>query len=111
MFLLKNHIYFSDLPGQFLSNTLLTKIRSKSPPEEIIEILKEPLMLKNGELIEPADISHSNLIKIDSFVQTILFIASKSFSHAFSAITKFIKVFKVRYNIININEIVIPIFL
>ncbi|XP_025412908.1 nuclear cap-binding protein subunit 1-like [Sipha flava] len=84
----------SNLPGQFLSNTLLTKIRSKSPPEEIIEILKEPLMLKNGELIEPADISHSNLIKIDSFVQTILFIASKSFSHAFSAITKFIKVFK-----------------
>ncbi|XP_025418867.1 nuclear cap-binding protein subunit 1 [Sipha flava] len=85
----------SNLPGQFLSNTLLTKIRSKASADEIIEILKEPLMLENGELIDPADNSPSNLTKIDSFVQTLLFIASKSFSHAFAAITKFINVFKV----------------
>lgn len=85
----------SALPGQFLSNTLLAKIRNKSLPEDIIEILKEPLMLENGEILEPADISLSNPTKIDAFVQTLLFIASKSFSHAFAAITKFIIVFKV----------------
>lgn len=83
------------LPGQFLSNTLMTKIRSKASPEDIIEILKEPLMLENGEIVEPADISISNPVKIDAFIQTLLYIASKSFSHAFAAITKFISVFKV----------------
>lgn len=87
--------FFSALPGQFLSNTLLAKIRNKSTPEDIIEILKEPLMLENGEILEPADIGLSNPTKIDAFVQTLLFIASKSFSHAFAAITKFISVFKV----------------
>jgi nuclear cap-binding protein subunit 1 len=60
-------------------------------------------MLENGELIDPADNSPSNLTKIDSFVQTLLFIASKSFSHAFAAITKFINVFKVKLSTININ--------
>lgn len=74
---------------------MLTKIRNKSTPEDIIEILKEPLLLENGEILEPADIGLSNPIKIDAFVQTLLFIASKSFSHAFAAITKFISVFKV----------------
>lgn len=85
----------SALPGQFLSNTLLTKIRNKTTPEDIIEILKEPLMSENGEIMEPADICISNPTKVDAFVQTLLFIASKSFSHAFAAITKFISVFKV----------------
>jgi len=85
----------SALPGQFLSNTLLTKIRNKTTPEDIIEILKEPLMSENGEIMEPADIGISNPTKVDAFVQTLLFIASKSFSHAFAAITKFISVFKV----------------
>ncbi|KAL4123020.1 hypothetical protein QTP88_015252 [Uroleucon formosanum] len=84
----------STLPGQFLSNTLLTKIRNKTTPEDIIEILKEPLMSENGEIMEPADIGISNPTKVDAFVQTLLFIASKSFSHAFAAITKFISVFK-----------------
>lgn len=83
------------LPGQFLSNTLMTKIRNKSTAEDIIEILKEPLMFENGTIMEPADISLLNPTKIDAFVQTLLFIASKSFSHAFAAITKFISVFKV----------------
>lgn len=83
------------LPGQFLSNTLLTKIRNKTTPEDILEILKEPLMSENGEIMEPADICISNPTKIDAFVQTLLYIASKSFSHAFAAITKFISVFKV----------------
>ncbi|VVC44097.1 Hypothetical protein CINCED_3A017899 [Cinara cedri] len=81
-------------PGQFLSNTLLVKIRNKITPEEIIEVLKEPLMLESGEIIEPVDTTLSNPVKIDAFVQTLLFIASKSFSHAFAAITKFINVFK-----------------
>jgi len=95
MLKIMNSIYFSALPGQFLSNTLLTKIRNKTTPEDIIEILKEPLMSENGEIMEPADIGISNPIKVDAFVQTLLFIASKSFSHAFAAITKFISVFKV----------------
>lgn len=86
---------FLVLPGQILSNTLLAKIRNKTTPEDIIEILKGPLVSENREIIEPADISLSSPIKIDSFVQTLLYIASKSFSHAFAAITKYISVFKV----------------
>lgn len=89
------HFILSVLPGQFLSNTLLTKIRNKTTPEDILEILKEPLMSENGEIMEPADICISNPTKIDAFIQTLLYIASKSFSHAFAAITKFISVFKV----------------
>jgi len=92
-------LLISVLPGQFLSNTLLNKIRNKTTADDIIEILKEPLMLENGEIMEPADICLSNPIKIDAFVQTLLFIASKSFSHAFAAITKFINVFKVHLTI------------
>lgn len=94
--LLINYFYpLLDLPGQFLSNTLMTKIRNRSTAEDIIEILKEPLMFENGTIMEPADINLINPTKIDAFVQTLLFIASKSFSHAFAAITKFISVFKV----------------
>lgn len=77
---------------------MLAKIRSKASPEDILEILKEPLLLENGEIMEPADIGISNPIKIDAFIQTLLYIASKSFSHAFAAITKFISVFKVLRN-------------
>ncbi|XP_050538611.1 nuclear cap-binding protein subunit 1 isoform X2 [Daktulosphaira vitifoliae] len=84
----------SKLPGQFLANTLLTKIRNKATPEEVLEILKEPLLLDNGEIMEPVDTGLTNPIKIDAYVQTLLYIASKSFSHAFAAITKFISVFK-----------------
>lgn len=83
------------LPGQNLSNNLLVKIRNKTTPEDIIEILKEPLMSENSKIMEPTDITLLNPVKIDAFVQTLLFIASKSFSHAFAAITKFINVFKV----------------
>jgi len=101
---INNCFYFSALPGQFLSNTLLIKIRNKITPEDIIEILKEPLMSENGEIMESADIGISNPTKIDAFVQTLLFIASKSFSHAFAAITKFISVFKVN-NFIFIKSI------
>lgn len=74
---------------------LLNKIRNKATPEDIFDILKEPLMLEN-EIMEPTNNFLSHPIKIDAFVQTLLFIASKSFSHAFAAITKFINVFKVR---------------
>lgn len=74
---------------------MLAKIRAKATADDLLEILKEPLLLENGEIMEPADICLSNPIKIDAFVQTLLFVASKSFSHAFAAITKFITVFKV----------------
>lgn len=97
------------LPGQFLSNTLLIKIRNKITPEDVIDILKEPLMLENGEILEPADSGIINATKIDVFVQTLLFIASKSFSHAFAAITKFISVFKVCLStkMVNGNRIIL----
>jgi len=78
----------------------MTKIRNRSTAEDIVEILKEPLMFENGTIMEPADINLLNPTKIDAFVQTLLFIASKSFSHAFAAITKFISVFKV-YEMLN----------
>lgn len=87
---MKKCVNFSALPGQFLSNTLISMINN-TRPEDIIELFKKPLRLENGEI--KADVL--NLTKIDAFIQTILFTANMSLNHAFAAITKFISVFKV----------------
>ncbi|KAH8287275.1 hypothetical protein KR054_005148 [Drosophila jambulina] len=82
----------ANLPGTTVAHQLVVAIRQKCTPEEVVNILKEiPSSGYSGE--EMSDGSF-NALKIDVFVQTLLNLGSKSFSHSFAAISKFHTVFR-----------------
>lgn len=74
------------------SANLIAAVKRKCPSEEILVLLKQELDPPTGE----DDISEAiyNPAKIEVFVQTLLFLGHKSFSHSFAAIAKFHSVFK-----------------
>lgn len=76
------------LPGTTVAHELVVAIRRKCTAEEVLTIL-------NTLPSENEDASGLNSLKIDVFVQTLLNLGSKSFSHSFAAIGKFHQVFKV----------------
>lgn len=81
--------------GVQYAQTLTTAIRQKSPEDQIINILKDipnPLLMEASGDIEP----RCNPLQIDVFVQTLLFLGSKSFTHSFVAINRYYEVLKVR---------------
>lgn len=82
------------LPGTATAHQLVVAIRQKCTPEESINVLKDlPNPRENdGDM---SDAQQFNPLKIDVFVQTLLNLGSKSFSHSFAAISKFHYVFKV----------------
>lgn len=89
----------SALPGSMVAHQLMTAIKERCTPEEVISLLHElPNPLRSGDDSETgaagSEPTH-NPTKIEVFVETLLFAASKSFSHAFAAIAKFHYVFKV----------------
>lgn len=69
----------------------MVSIRQKCSPEEVLSVLKD---LPNPRPEEEGD-GRFNPLKIDVFVQTLLNLGSKSFSHSFAAISKFHYVFKI----------------
>ncbi|XP_064474284.1 nuclear cap-binding protein subunit 1-like [Ornithodoros turicata] len=78
------------LPGGSCVAQLTAAIKSKCTPEEALDALTDvPNPLQEDDM-EPMH----NPLKIDIFVQTLLHIASKSFSHAFAGIAKFHYTFK-----------------
>lgn len=78
------------IPGAATAARLSTSIREKCTPEEALEVLADlPNPLQEDD-VEPAH----NPLKIQVFVETLLHIASKSFSHSFAGIAKFHYVFK-----------------
>ncbi|XP_045465883.1 nuclear cap-binding protein subunit 1 [Harmonia axyridis] len=79
------------LPGTATAHQLVVSIRQKCTPEDVLGVLKD---LPNPRSEEEAD-SRFNPLKIDVFVQTLLNLGSKSFSHSFAAISKFHYVFKI----------------
>lgn len=79
------------LPGTVTAHQLVVSIRQKCTPEEVLQVLKD---LPNPKPEEEAE-SRFNPLKIDVFVQTLLNLGSKSFSHSFAAISKFHYVFKI----------------
>lgn len=84
-------IFSGSLPGTTSAHKLVVSIRAKCKPEEVLHVLKD---LPNSRQDDDAD-SRFNPLKIDVFVQTLLNLGSKSFSHSFAAISKFHYVFKV----------------
>lgn len=84
------------MPGTTIAHQLVVSIRQKCTPEQVLEILKE--VPHPGELDNEMIDSQFNPLKIDVFVQTLLNLGSKSFSHSFAAIAKFHAVFKVNDN-------------
>uniref|UniRef100_A0A4W3HJM5 Nuclear cap binding protein subunit 1 n=1 Tax=Callorhinchus milii TaxID=7868 RepID=A0A4W3HJM5_CALMI len=83
----------SSLPGYQVAVSVCTAIKTKAGIDEIVSFLKD---LPNPNQDDDDDEGFSfNPLKIDVFVQTLLYLASKSFSHSFSALAKFHEVFKV----------------
>lgn len=86
----------ASLAGTQVAHQLVVAIRQKCTPEEVINILKE--LPNSGENADQEMSETSfNPLKIDVFVQTLLNLGSKSFSHSFAAISKFHLVFKVSF--------------
>lgn len=94
------HLFAASLPGTTAAHQLVISIRQKCTPEEVLGVLKD---LANPRSEEEAD-SRFNPLKIDVFVQTLLNLGSKSFSHSFAAISKFHYVFKVIIKLLLINR-------
>ncbi|KAF6025461.1 NCBP1 [Bugula neritina] len=77
------------MPELMYSLRLTKSIKAKCTPEDVLDFLKE--------IPNPLDdsVEHThNPLAIDVFVQTLLNLGAKSFSHSFAAIAKFNKVFK-----------------
>ncbi|XP_038114809.1 nuclear cap-binding protein subunit 1 [Culex quinquefasciatus] len=83
----------ASLPGTSAAHKLVVAIRQKCTPEDVLNELKDlpnPRETSENDMVE----STFNPLKIDVFVQTLLNLGSKSFSHTFAAISKFHLVFK-----------------
>jgi nuclear cap-binding protein subunit 1 len=93
---LPDYKYTSDgaasLPGTTTAHKLVVAIRQKCTPEEVLNELKDLPNPKesDNDMVETT----FNPLKIDVFVQTLLNLGSKSFSHTFAAISKFHYVYK-----------------
>lgn len=84
--------FAASLPGTSTAHQLVVAIRQKCTPEEVLSVLSD---LPNPNEND-GEMEQFNPLKIDVFVQTLLNLGSKSFSHSFAAISKFHFVFKVK---------------
>uniref|UniRef100_A0A7N8WSS2 Nuclear cap binding protein subunit 1 n=1 Tax=Mastacembelus armatus TaxID=205130 RepID=A0A7N8WSS2_9TELE len=82
----------SSLPGYPAAINVGNAIKNRASNEEILTILKE---VPNPNQEDDDDEGESfNPLKIDVFLQTLLHLAAKSFSHSFSALGKFHEILK-----------------
>ncbi|XP_053284070.1 nuclear cap-binding protein subunit 1 isoform X2 [Pleuronectes platessa] len=82
----------SSLPGYPVSITVGNAIKNRASNEEIMSILKD---VPNPNQEDDDDEGETfNPLKIDVFLQTLLHLAAKSFSHSFSALAKFHEILK-----------------
>ncbi|MGH0145688.1 UNVERIFIED_CONTAM: hypothetical protein FKN15_042877 [Acipenser sinensis] len=83
----------SSLPGYPVTIAISNAIINRSSNDEILTILKD---VPNPNQEDDDDEGDSfNPLKIDVFLQTLLHMAAKSFSHSFSALAKFHEVLKI----------------
>ncbi|XP_033634615.1 nuclear cap-binding protein subunit 1-like [Asterias rubens] len=81
------------LPGTMIAHKLMDTIKARATTTEVLAVLDDvPNPTQAADSME--DESTFNPLKIDIFVQTLLFLGQKSFSHSFSALAKFHPVFK-----------------
>lgn len=77
----------SELPGLMVSRQVLQAIKSRCESDEVRILLRH--LSTNDQCND-----ESNLLKVDVFVQTLMFLASKTLSHSFAAISKYHTLFK-----------------
>lgn len=82
----------SSLPGFPVSIAVGNAIKNRASNDEILTVLKEVPNPNQDEDDDEGD--GFNPLKIDVFLQTLLHLAAKSFSHSFSALAKFHEVLK-----------------
>lgn len=86
------------MPGTNTALELVKSIRQKCTPDQVMDILKELPNSQSGDgdaqSMGMAVDAALNPLKIEVFVQTLLNLGSKSFSHSFAAISKFHDCFK-----------------
>lgn len=77
-----------DLPGTTYSHQLTALIKSKCTPEEVLVVLRDvPNPLTEDDM--DSEVTY-NPLAIDVFVQTLLHLGAKSFSHSFAAVAKYV---------------------
>ncbi|TSK45881.1 Nuclear cap-binding protein subunit 1 [Bagarius yarrelli] len=82
----------SSLPGFVMATTVGNAIKNRVSIDAILALLKE---MPNPNQDEDDDEGDGfNPLKIDVFLQTLLHLAAKSFSHSFGALAKFHQVLK-----------------
>uniref|UniRef100_A0A673YTM0 Nuclear cap binding protein subunit 1 n=1 Tax=Salmo trutta TaxID=8032 RepID=A0A673YTM0_SALTR len=81
------------LPGYAVAITVGNAIKNRASNEEILTVLKD---VPNPNQEDDDDEGEGfNPLKIEVFLQTLLHLAAKSFSHSFSALAKFHEILKV----------------
>ena len=92
-----NWIFFIERdPASILAVKVVTSIKEKMPQEEIQAFLKD--------VSEEDRDGQNNALRVSVFTETLLHLASKSFSHSFAAIAKFHPTLKVRGAKNNLNH-------
>uniref|UniRef100_A0A3P8Z648 MIF4G domain-containing protein n=1 Tax=Esox lucius TaxID=8010 RepID=A0A3P8Z648_ESOLU len=82
----------SALPGYAVAITVGNAIKNRASNEEILTVLKD---VPNPNQEDDDDEGEGfNPLKIEVFLQTLLHLAAKSFSHSFSALAKFHEILK-----------------
>ncbi|TRY91112.1 hypothetical protein DNTS_020405 [Danionella cerebrum] len=82
----------ASLPGFAVATSVGNAIKSRATNEEILIILRD---VPNPSMEQDDDEGDGfNPLKIEVFLQTLLHLAAKSFSHSFSALAKFHEVLK-----------------
>lgn len=82
----------SSLPGLAMTITVGNAIKNRASNEEILIVLKDVPNPNQDDDDDEGD--GFNPLKIEVFLQTLLHLAAKSFSHSFSALAKFHEVLK-----------------
>lgn len=100
LFLSLHCVETASLPGTNTAHQLVVAIRQKCTADEVLNILNDlPNPENDNDMIDAT----YNPLKIDVFVQTLLNLGSKSFSHSFAAIAKFHQVFRVNAGKMHFN--------
>uniref|UniRef100_A0A2P2I8S7 Nuclear cap-binding protein subunit 1 n=3 Tax=Hirondellea gigas TaxID=1518452 RepID=A0A2P2I8S7_9CRUS len=81
-------------PGWETAQQLIATIRNKGGSDDVLKVLEGLSNPMRGELAGDEMTPPYNPLQIQVFCQSILYLGSKSFSHSFAGVNKFLKVFE-----------------